>query len=270
VWVSRFALFARSISLAHLVIHKSRHQFIFQLGNGQPCSLLGNTLAADDTVAKRLPLGFLFPLRSAVERADVDAPQFLGKVALSRLGERILRRAKRGAFLMKQEQNERVKKIEWNNVSLVVEVAIIMSVAISRDSSRVSRLHQGSFASLAHLPRPIQILGDAVNQIVGLRLAQLPPLLRQSSLLHCSALETSVGVLDDSNRRSLAATAPRLALQKGRLDLRQLHFRLLLGFLHRKHAKIFVIRWVLLHGEHARPNELIRLEELSEIFVSLV
>jgi len=30
----------------------------------------------------------------------------------------MLRRAKRGAFSMKQVQNERVKRIEWNNVSL--------------------------------------------------------------------------------------------------------------------------------------------------------
>ena len=42
--------------------------------------------------------------------------------------------AKRGAFLMRQEQNERAKRIGW--VSLVVDVAI-MSVAISRESSRV-------------------------------------------------------------------------------------------------------------------------------------
>ena len=47
-------------------------------------------------------------------------------------------RAKRGAFLMKQEQNDwsESKRFEWNNVSLVVDVAI-MAVAISRDLSRV-------------------------------------------------------------------------------------------------------------------------------------
>ena len=64
----------------------------------------------------------------------------------------VLRRAKkRCAFLMKQEQNERFKRIEWNNVSLVVDVAI-MSVAISRDSSRLIFVFiKARFASLAHL-----------------------------------------------------------------------------------------------------------------------
>ena len=47
---------------------------------------------------------------------------------------------------------ERVKRIEWNNVSLVVDVAI-MSVAISRVliHREYARLHQGSLASHAHL-----------------------------------------------------------------------------------------------------------------------
>jgi len=48
-------------------------------------------------------------------------------------------------------QTKRAKRIEWNNVSLVVDVAI-MSVAISRDPSlEYSRLPQGSLASLTHL-----------------------------------------------------------------------------------------------------------------------
>jgi len=47
---------------------------------------------------------------------------------------------------------KRVKRIEWNNVSLVVDVAI-MSVAISRVliHREYARLHQGSLPSLAHL-----------------------------------------------------------------------------------------------------------------------
>ena len=50
---------------------------------------------------------------------------------------------------------KRVKRNEWNNVGLVVDVAI-MSVAISRDSSRVfSLLHQGSLASLASPPHVV-------------------------------------------------------------------------------------------------------------------
>jgi len=70
----------------------------------------------------------------------------------------VLHRAKRGAFLIKQEQNKRAKRIEWNNVSSVVDVAI-MSVAISRVliHREYSRLPQSSLASLAHLLVPAQV-----------------------------------------------------------------------------------------------------------------
>jgi len=66
---------------------------------------------------------------------------------------RVLRRAKRGAFVMKDERDERderAKRIGW--VSLVVGVAI-MSVAISRTSSLEcsSSKRKARFASLAHL-----------------------------------------------------------------------------------------------------------------------
>ena len=70
----------------------------------------------------------------------------------------------RGAFAERSEivrifnnegrakQTERAKRIEWNNVSLVVDVAI-MSAAISRDPSRVcsSSSRLARFALLAHL-----------------------------------------------------------------------------------------------------------------------
>jgi len=52
---------------------------------------------------------------------------------------------------------KRVKRIEWNNVSLVVDVAITF-VAISRVliHREYARLHQGSLASLAHLAHLLQ------------------------------------------------------------------------------------------------------------------
>jgi len=50
---------------------------------------------------------------------------------------------------------KRVKRIEWNNVSLVVDVDVaIMSIVCSAFRAlyrEYSRLHHGSLASLAHL-----------------------------------------------------------------------------------------------------------------------
>ena len=54
------------------------------------------------------------------------------------------------AHIMMQEQKERVKRIEWNNVRFFSGVAV-MSVAISQDSSRVmlvSFIKTRSFSSL--------------------------------------------------------------------------------------------------------------------------
>jgi len=66
---------------------------------------------------------------------------------------------------MEQGEGERAERIEW--VSLVVDVAIL-SVAISRDSSRVwyVRLHQGSLASLAHLLAVAEPLFDVPMYVV--------------------------------------------------------------------------------------------------------
>jgi hypothetical protein len=48
-----------------------------------------------------------------------------------------LRRAKRGAFLMKHERTKRAKRIriEWNNVSLVVDVANYICLQPIREKS---------------------------------------------------------------------------------------------------------------------------------------
>ena len=63
----------------------------------------------------------------------------------------------------------RVKRIEWNNVSLVVDVAIILCllaisrVLIHRD---YARLHQGSLASLAHLMHE-EIRGGSIFKLTN-------------------------------------------------------------------------------------------------------
>jgi len=73
------------------------------------------------------------PMPAYNKNATVDSSQsgwhsaLYVEKRLSRLKMRTcrpLRRAKRGAFLMKDERNERVKRIEW--VSLVVDVAVIL------------------------------------------------------------------------------------------------------------------------------------------------
>ena len=81
------------------------------------------------------------------------------EIANSQCSCEFLRRAKRGAFLMKHERAKRIR-IEWNNVSSVVDVAI-MSVALFAgvDSSRVCSSSSSSLAWLAHL----ELLGSPLR-----------------------------------------------------------------------------------------------------------
>ena len=67
----------------------------------------------------------------------------------------------------------RVKRIEWNNVSLVVDVAI-MSVAISRDSSRVVCSSSSKLARFARSPAGLQ---PRHHRCDNFNLARVGPLL---------------------------------------------------------------------------------------------
>ena len=80
----------------------------------------------------------------------------------------LLRRAKRGPFLMKDERNERAKRIEW--VSLVVDVAVCSHIEgfIARVFSKARSLRSLTSSVGLWIGRPQDLRNGATKMLVTL------------------------------------------------------------------------------------------------------